>query len=158
MAKRKIVIALLLANPCPNNEIFIVSERSVNDSSFWQLRIFFFFFGCAAPLVGSQFPNQGSNTRPMAVKAGVLITEPPGNSLAAKNFNKHLTILQLYSFSRQTVKFFFTVFHSFLRGFSCGYCFPGGSMVKNPPANTGDSGVIPWSGRFTGEGNSNSLH
>ena len=28
--------------------------------------------------------------------------------------------------------------------------FPGGSVVKNPPANAGDSGLIPRSGRFPG--------
>ena len=36
--------------------------------------------------------------------------------------------------------------------------FPGGSVVKNPPANAGDArdvGSIPGSGRFSGEGNSN---
>ena len=33
--------------------------------------------------------------------------------------------------------------------------FPGGSAVKNLPANTGDSGLIPGSGRSPGEGNSN---
>ena len=34
--------------------------------------------------------------------------------------------------------------------------FPGGSALKNPPANTcqaGDIGSIPGSGRFLGEGN-----
>ena len=31
-------------------------------------------------------------------------------------------------------------------------------MVKNLLANAGYSGLIPWSGRFPGEGNSNSLH
>jgi hypothetical protein len=31
--------------------------------------------------------------------------------------------------------------------------FPGGSVVKNPPANAGDTGSIPGSGRFPGEGN-----
>ena len=30
-------------------------------------------------------------------------------------------------------------------------------MVKNPPANTGDVGLIPGSGRSLGEGNGNSL-
>ena len=29
--------------------------------------------------------------------------------------------------------------------------FPGGSMVKNLPANTGDPGLIPGSGRSPGE-------
>ena len=31
--------------------------------------------------------------------------------------------------------------------------FPGGSEVKNPPANAGDMGSIPGSGRYPGEGN-----
>ena len=35
--------------------------------------------------------------------------------------------------------------------------FPGGSVVKNPPANAGDVGLIPWSGRFPGGGNGNSF-
>ena len=34
--------------------------------------------------------------------------------------------------------------------------FPGGSAVKNPPANA-DVGSIPGSGRSPGEGNSNPL-
>ena len=34
---------------------------------------------------------------------------------------------------------------------------PGGSVVKNAPANSGDSGLIPGSGRFPGEGNGNPL-
>ena len=35
--------------------------------------------------------------------------------------------------------------------------FPGSSEVKNPPANPGDLGLIPGSGRSPGEGNSNPL-
>ena len=38
--------------------------------------------------------------------------------------------------------------------------FPGGAVVKNPPANAGDTrdaGLILGSGRSPGEGNSNSL-
>ena len=35
--------------------------------------------------------------------------------------------------------------------------FPGGSIVKNPPANAGDSGLIPGSERSPGEGNGNPL-
>ena len=35
--------------------------------------------------------------------------------------------------------------------------FPGGSAVKNPPANAGDMGSIPGSGRYLGEGNGNPL-
>ena len=33
--------------------------------------------------------------------------------------------------------------------------FPGGSVVKNPPAIAGDQGSIPGSGRSPGEGNGN---
>ena len=35
--------------------------------------------------------------------------------------------------------------------------FPGGLEIKNQPANTGDSGSIPESGRSPGEGNDNPL-
>ena len=35
--------------------------------------------------------------------------------------------------------------------------FPGGSVVKNPPAKAGDMGSIPGSGRSLGEGNGNPL-
>ena len=35
--------------------------------------------------------------------------------------------------------------------------FPGGSVVKNPPANAGDMGLIPGWGRFPGGGNGNPL-
>ena len=34
---------------------------------------------------------------------------------------------------------------------------PGGSVLKNPPANAGDAGPIPMSGRSPGEGNGNPL-
>ena len=33
--------------------------------------------------------------------------------------------------------------------------FPGGSVVKKPPAKAGEVGSIPGSGRFPGEGNGN---
>ena len=35
--------------------------------------------------------------------------------------------------------------------------FPGGSLVDNPPANAGDTGSIPGSGRSLREGNGNPL-
>ena len=35
--------------------------------------------------------------------------------------------------------------------------FPGGAVVKNPPASTVDMGSIPESGRSPGEGNGNPL-
>ena len=48
------------------------------------------------------------------------------------------------------------MFWSFLLLFQ-GFPFPGGSVVKNPPANAGDVGSIPGSGRLPGEGNGNPL-
>ena len=35
--------------------------------------------------------------------------------------------------------------------------FPGGSVVKNPPTNSGDASLIPGLGRSPGEGNDNPL-
>ena len=35
--------------------------------------------------------------------------------------------------------------------------FPGGSVVKNPPANAGDAGSVPGLRRSPGEGNSQLL-
>ena len=35
--------------------------------------------------------------------------------------------------------------------------FPGGSVVKNPPANAGDSEFDPWVGTSPGEENGNAL-
>ena len=35
--------------------------------------------------------------------------------------------------------------------------FPGGSVIKNPPANAGDMGLISGLGRSPGEGNDNPL-
>ena len=37
------------------------------------------------------------------------------------------------------------------------WAFPGGSVVKNLPANAGDPGSIPGPGRSPGEGNDNPL-
>ena len=35
--------------------------------------------------------------------------------------------------------------------------FPGSSVVENPPANSGDAGLTPGSGRCPGEGNGHPL-
>ena len=39
----------------------------------------------------------------------------------------------------------------------CTIGFPGGSVVRNSPANTGDAGSVPGLGRSLGEGNGNPL-
>ena len=36
--------------------------------------------------------------------------------------------------------------------------FPGGPVIKNPPDNAGDLGLIPGWGRSPGEGNGNPFH
>ena len=41
---------------------------------------------------------------------------------------------------------------------SGGGWIPGGSRVKNPPANAGDMGLIPGPGRTPEEGSGNPLH
>ena len=54
-----------------------------------------------------------------------------------------------------------TYTHTYIYMCVCVYvCFPGGSVVKNPPANSGDAGdtgSIPGSGRSPGERNGNPL-
>ena len=47
--------------------------------------------------------------------------------------------------------FYITSLKDYYRG------FPGGSVVKNQPANIADAGSIPGSGRAHGEGNGNPL-
>ena len=50
------------------------------------------------------------------------------------------------------------MFSNFLNIFT--HAFPGGAVVKNPPANAGDArnmGLIPGLGRFPGAGNGNPL-
>ena len=37
------------------------------------------------------------------------------------------------------------------------FILPGGSVVKNPPANAGNEGSTPGSGRSSGEGDGNPL-
>ena len=36
--------------------------------------------------------------------------------------------------------------------------FPGSSVVKNPPTNAGNAGLVCGLGKYYGEGNSNALH
>ena len=59
-----------------------------------------------------------------------------------------------------SVGFFFSAYSSFfffkyLFLFTYLVGFPGGSVVKNPPANVGNAGLIPRSERSYGEGNGN---
>ena len=50
------------------------------------------------------------------------------------------------------------IYQSNIEGLVCAHLgFPGGSVVKNPPANAGDLGPIPGSGRSPEEGSGNLL-
>ena len=57
------------------------------------------------------------------------------------------------------IKFIYTCVYIYIYThiiYTCG--FPGGTIVKNPPANAGDTkdtSLIPGSGRFPGIGNGN---
>ena len=65
----------------------------------------------------------------------------------------------LVLYERELVKRWKTLYDSESWGLNKGEGFPGGSAVKNPPANagdTGDLGLIPGPGRSPGEGNGNS--
>ena len=53
--------------------------------------------------------------------------------------------------STNSLSILFSLFKSGVMG------FPGGSVVKNLPANAGDTGLIPGSGTSPGEGNCNPL-
>ena len=44
---------------------------------------------------------------------------------------------------------------AYLRCLLCLEGFPGGTVVKNPPANAGDAGFTPGSGRYPGVGSGN---
>ena len=50
------------------------------------------------------------------------------------------------------------IYQSNIEGLVCAHLgFPGGSVVKNQPANAGVIGLIPGSGKSPGEGNCNPL-
>ena len=53
--------------------------------------------------------------------------------------------------------YIYVCMYVFMCVYVCIWGFPGGSVVKNPPDNTGDSCSIPELGRYPGEGNGNLL-
>ena len=64
-----------------------------------------------------------------------------------------------FSYKLLDVPLFFSDLVKYLAKFSTsvGMGFPGSSVVKNPPANAGDSGSVSGLGRSSGEGNGNPL-
>ena len=85
------------------------------------------------------FPNPGIEPRSPALKADALPSERPGkpNVKSTPNFK---------DFIQRNAKYLTDNFY---------IGFPGGSAVKNLPANASDSGLVPGSGRSPGGGNGN---
>ena len=79
--------------------------------------------------------------------------------LERKNLN-HPSITKMWTQSESNHSFQIQIssFLSYLVYICCHWGFPDGSAVKNPPANVGDTGSIPGSGRSLGGGNGNPLH
>ena len=65
----------------------------------------------------------------------------------------------MFTFTNLKDSFFFLIYFHFhvinIHQLSMG--FPGGTVVKNQPANVGDVGLIPGSGRSPGGGHGNPL-
>ena len=78
---------------------------------------------------------------------GVGSIPDPGTKIpcAAQHSQKKKTKTTMPAWSKWHLKYRLNVYVGFW----------GGSVVKNPPTNTGDTGSIPGSGRFSGEGNGN---
>ena len=85
----------------------------------------------------------------------------PGSSVHGDSPGENIGGWVAMPSSRESSTLFYgSIFPSLASFFSFGICnigFPGGSVVKSWPANAGDGGLIPRSGRSPGEGNGNPL-
>ena len=72
-----------------------------------------------------------------------------GNAESRVYHSKYLWIWTYYCLQKGTMQICFSKLHfqssRFIRTHS--WDFPGGTVVKNPPANAGDMGLIPGPGR-----------
>ena len=130
------------------------SNRSKDNNFFLLINTFYFFHcfhfllcislfwgeGACCVACGILVPWPGMEPRPWQVSA----TGLPGNSLRVSYIP--LCWRHLYMDSNRNNYFLFR-----RKG------FPGSSVVKNLPANAGDTGLIPGPGRSTGGGNSDPL-
>ena len=76
----------------------------------------------------------------------------PGLAICFTHGYIHVSVLFFQIFNEHFLSFFFNLPLCFLK------FFPVDSGVKNPPANAGDAGSIPGSGRPPGERNGNSFY
>ena len=85
----------------------------------------------------------------------------PGSSVHGDFPGKNTGVWVAMPSSRESSTLFYVIiFPSLASFFSFGGCnmgFPDGSVIKSLPANAGDTGLIPGSGRSPGEGNGNPL-
>ena len=75
----------------------------------------------------------------------------PLEVLRSNDFLNLFTRCKMVGFVVNQIVGFLNIYYFISRG------FPGGSVVKNLPANAGDVGSIPGSGRSPGGGNGNTL-
>ena len=99
-------------------------------------------------------PDQGLNLGPLLWELKVLATEPQGKSQDRDSLNPKTSEGSTLWWRQQGFKtrerwlYWFTAIHFIIIIHKIYiYDFPGGSMVKNPPSNAGDSCSIPGSGR-----------
>ena len=98
-------------------------------------------------------PEVLSSTEPMS--AGMLSTQPLAFSLCrGPSHRKPMAQRGPRSHGCCSGGFFFFFFF-FNADWRSSQGFPGGSVVKKPPANAGDVGLIPRLGRSSGRGNGN---
>ena len=89
-------------------------------------------------------PRPRIEPRPRQWKPRILTIRPPGNS------QWHLNFYELYTYFPFLYTHAYTYMNitlSYLQDCSDWEDFPGGAVVKNPPANAGDTGSSPGPGR-----------
>ena len=92
---------------------------------------------------------------PMSVSSHLQKLSPPQSLLLIPSClaRSNVCFLQFLLHLTVTLKSFFKLFILYQN--IADYGFPGGSVVKNPPANAGDTGLIPGLGRSPEERNGN---
>ena len=105
--------------------------------------------------MNNTFGNSGAEMS-VEVSAFSSFEYVPGSEITAHTVPLCLTFLGTFKqFPTLTVPFHISLTMNDGSNFYTG--FPGGSVLKNLPANLGDTGSIPGSGRCSGEGKGNPL-
>ena len=97
---------------------------------------------------------------PKKIKSVIISTVSPSICHEVMGLDAMILVFWMLSFKPAFSLSLFTFIKKVLSSSSLSAVFPGGSVVKNPPANAGktrDSSSIPGLGRSPGEGNGNPL-